>query len=61
MLFHYILHRAALEAMASESFEAMAKGIIRAEVGLRLPLSRAAEAHVRLESRTTTGQTVLVP
>ena len=61
MLFHYIRDRAALETMANESFEAMAKGIIRAQVGLRLPLSRAAEAHERLESRTTTGQTVLVP
>ncbi|HZT04603.1 MAG TPA: quinone oxidoreductase [Steroidobacteraceae bacterium] len=61
MLFHYLRDRAALETMAKESFEAMANGIIRAQVGLRLPLSRAAEAHVRLESRTTTGQTVLVP
>jgi NADPH2:quinone reductase len=61
MLFHYIGDRAALETLARESFDAMAKGIIRAQVGLRVPLSRAAEAHVRLESRTTTGQTVLVP
>jgi len=61
MLFHYIRGRAALEALARESFEAMDKGIIRPQVGLRLPLSRAAEAHVRLESRATTGQIVLVP
>ena len=61
MLFHYIRGRAALEAMAQESFAAMDKGIIRAQVGLRLPLSRAAEAHVRLEARSTIGQTVLVP
>lgn len=61
MLFHYIRGRAALEAVARESFEAMEKGIIRPQVGLRLPLSRAAEAHVRLESRATSGQTVLVP
>jgi NADPH2:quinone reductase len=61
MLFHYISDRAALETMARESFAAMAQGIIRAQVGLRVPLSRAAEAHVRLESRASTGQTVLVP
>jgi NADPH2:quinone reductase len=61
MLFHYIRGRAALEAVAKESFEAMDKGIIRPQVGLRLPLSRAAEAHARLESRATTGQIVLVP
>lgn len=61
MLFHYIRDRAALEAVANESFDAMAKGIIRPQVGLRLPLSRAAEAHERLESRATSGQIVLVP
>jgi NADPH2:quinone reductase len=61
MLFHYIRGRAALEAVAQESFEAMRRDIIRPHVGLRLPLSRAAEAHVRLESRATTGQIVLVP
>lgn len=61
MLFHYIRDRASLETMAHESFDAMTKGVIRPQVGLRVPLSRAAEAHVRLESRTTIGQTVLVP
>ncbi len=61
MLFHYIRDRAALEAVAKESFEAMAKGVIRPEIGLRLPLSRAAEAHTRLESRSTMGQIVLLP
>lgn len=61
MLFHYIRGRAALEAVARESFAAMENGVIRSQVGLRLPLSRAAEAHVRLESRATSGQTVLVP
>jgi NADPH:quinone reductase len=61
MLFHYIRGRAALEAMFTEAVEALEKGIIRPQVGLRLPLARAAEAHVRLESRASTGQIVLVP
>ena len=61
MLFHYIRGRSALEAVFKESVEAMERGIIRPQVGLRLPLSRAAEAHARLESRATSGQTVLVP
>lgn len=61
MLFHYIRGRAALEAVFTESVEVMEKGIIRPQIGLRVPLSRAAEAHVRLESRSTTGQIVLVP
>lgn len=61
VLFHYIRDRAALESVAEESFGAIEKGVIRPEIGLRLPLSRAADAHARMESRTTAGQIVLVP
>ncbi len=59
MLFHYIRDRAALETMARESFEAVKQGIIRAQIALRLPLSRAGDAHVALESRATSGPIVL--
>jgi NADPH2:quinone reductase len=61
VLFHYIRNRAALESMAEESFGAIAQGVIRSQIGLSLPLSRAADAHTQLESRTTSGQIVLVP
>jgi NADPH:quinone reductase len=61
MLFHYIRGRPALEAVAAETFEAVRLGIIRARIGLRLPLARAAEAHAKIESRATSGQIVLVP
>jgi NADPH2:quinone reductase len=61
MLFHYIRDRAALESVAKESFEAIERGVIRPQIGLSLPLSQAAEAHTRMESRTTVGQIVLIP
>jgi NADPH2:quinone reductase len=61
MLFHYIRDRAALEAMARDTFEALDRGVIRAQSGLRLPLARAAEAHIALESRATSGAIVLLP
>ncbi len=61
LLFHYIRERAELEAMAGETFAAIGQGVIRATVGLRLPLDRAGEAHVALESRATSGAVVLVP
>ncbi|HVW71051.1 MAG TPA: quinone oxidoreductase [Steroidobacteraceae bacterium] len=61
MLFHYMRDRASLEALASETFRALEDGIIRAEIGLRLPLARAGEAHVALESRATSGATILLP
>jgi NADPH:quinone reductase len=61
MLFHYIRERAALEAIAAETFAAVAAGRIRVEVGLRVPLERAADAHAALESRATTGSVLLTP
>jgi NADPH:quinone reductase len=61
MLFHYIRERAALEAIAAETFAAVAAATIQVEVGLRLPLERAAEAHAALEARATTGSVILTP
>lgn len=61
MLFHYIRDRVSLDAMAKETFEALAKGVIRPQIGMRLPLACAADAHVALESRATAGAIVLLP
>ncbi|TLZ05789.1 MAG: quinone oxidoreductase [Gammaproteobacteria bacterium] len=61
LLFHYIRTRGELEAMAREAFAAIEAGVIRATIGLRLPLPRAGEAHTALESRATSGAIVLVP
>jgi NADPH2:quinone reductase len=61
MLFHYISDRESLEAMAHETFAALEKGIIQAQIGLRVPLARAAEAHIALESRATSGAVILLP
>jgi len=61
LLGHYIAERAELEAGAAELFGLVADGVIRPVIGLQLPLSDAAEAHRRLESRATTGATVLIP
>ncbi|TLY66231.1 MAG: zinc-binding dehydrogenase, partial [Gammaproteobacteria bacterium] len=61
LLFHYIRTRGELEAMAGETFAALEAGVVRATIGLRLPLRRAGEAHTALESRATSGAIVLVP
>ena len=61
LLFHYIRERAALEAMAAETFAVICAGVIRPRVGLSLPLQRAGEAHTALESRATSGSIVLLP
>jgi NADPH2:quinone reductase len=60
-LFHYLQERSALEAMAAETFAVLSAGVIRAEIGLRLPLARAADAHRAIESRETSGAIVLDP
>jgi NADPH:quinone reductase-like Zn-dependent oxidoreductase len=39
----------------------LAQGIVRPPAIERLPLSRAADAHARLEGRATTGKLVLIP
>ena len=60
-LFDFIVTRQELEAAAGALFGLMAAGTLRIQVGTRLPLAQAAEAHRLLESRQTTGSTVLLP
>jgi NADPH:quinone reductase len=58
-LFDYIRSREELQSRARDLFSRLASGSIQAHVGLRLPLSEAAEAHRALASRRTIGATVL--
>ncbi|MHC1549079.1 quinone oxidoreductase family protein [Phyllobacterium sp. K27] len=57
----YVAGREALVKASSELFDLVTKGIIRIEVGQSFPLKEAALAHSQLESRKTTGTTVLIP
>jgi NADPH2:quinone reductase len=57
-LFTYTSTREALLASASALFQAIRDGI-RIEIGQRFPLPDAAAAHRALESRSTTGSTLL--
>jgi NADPH:quinone reductase len=60
-MIHYATPRAHMLAMARELFELVAAGKIRSEPSRTYALRDAAEAHRALESRQTTGATVLVP
>jgi len=60
-LFTYIATRQELEAMARDLFRAIQSKKVRIRVGQSYPLAAAAQAHRDLESRRTTGSTVLVP
>ena len=57
----YVLTREELEATARDLFDVLAKGVVRVRVDQTFALRDAAEAHRALESRRTTGATVLVP
>jgi NADPH2:quinone reductase len=57
----YAAKREDLEAMAADLFEMVTSGKIKIEIHQRFPLADAAQAHIALESRRTTGKTILLP
>jgi len=57
----YVAKREDLVATANELFDVVKKGAVKIEVNQTYPLKDAAKAHRDLESRKTTGSTVLLP
>ena len=60
-MIHYATPRTHMLAMANELFSHVLAGRIRSEPSQQFALADAADAHRALESRRTTGATVLVP
>jgi NADPH2:quinone reductase len=60
-LMGYAAKRADLLAMADELFSMVAAGKVKADVRQTFALAAAADAHRALESRATTGATLLIP
>jgi NADPH:quinone reductase len=60
-LVNYTATREDLETAARELFSVVKKGAVKIKVSQTYPLREAAQAHRDLESRRTTGQTVLLP
>jgi NADPH2:quinone reductase len=60
-LFDYTADRADLDALARETFAAVKKKQVRVRIHQRYALADAAQAHRDLESRKTTGASVLLP
>lgn len=50
-----------LAHIAQRLFNRMASGVVTAQIGQRFALTDAAEAHRALETRKTTGSTILLP
>jgi len=57
----YAATRAQREAMAADLFQMVAGGRIGVDIHQRFPLADAAQAHIALEGRRTTGKTILLP
>lgn len=57
----HVASRADLLATANDLFDVVSKGIVKIEVNQTYALKEAAKAHTDLESRKTTGSTVLTP
>jgi NADPH:quinone reductase len=60
-LFSYAAKRADLEAMAGRLFDMVASGKVKIDIHQTYKLADAAQAHIDLESRKTTGSTILLP
>ena len=60
-LFTYANSRESINAMAKDVFDLVLAGKIKSEARQEYPLREAAAAHRALESRVTTGATVLLP
>ncbi|MFY0613515.1 MAG: quinone oxidoreductase [Hyphomicrobiaceae bacterium] len=60
-LFTYTAKRADLLANAADLFEVVESGAVSIKVNQTYPLAEAAQAHRDLESRATTGSTILTP
>jgi NADPH2:quinone reductase len=57
----YAAKRSDLERVANDLFSVVTSGAVKIQVNQTFPLQDAAKAHIALESRQTTGSTVLIP
>ena len=60
-LMAYTAEREDLLAHAQDLFEVVEKGVVKIEINQTYPLAETAQAHRDLESRKTTGSTVMIP
>ena len=60
-IFTYIAKRDNLIAMAADLFKVVSSGVVKIQINQTYDLSNAAQAHIDLEARKTTGSTILKP
>ncbi|MBV9907329.1 MAG: zinc-binding dehydrogenase, partial [Hyphomicrobiales bacterium] len=57
----FMADRALAETMADDLFRVVSGGEVEIQIGQRWPLAEAAQAHIALEKRETTGSLLLIP
>jgi NADPH2:quinone reductase len=60
-LFTHTARREDLDAMAADLFDVVGSGKVKIEINQRYALKDVAQAHIELESRKTTGSSILLP
>ncbi|PCI40797.1 MAG: quinone oxidoreductase [Rhodospirillaceae bacterium] len=60
-LFAYIAEREDLVSMSNDLFEVVSSGAVKIEIHQEFALADVGEAHTALETRKTTGSTILIP
>ena len=60
-LLHYAAKRGDLVESANDLFDVVKSGAVKIPVNQKYPLKEAARAHQELESRKTTGSSILIP
>ena len=60
-MFDYYKTTEEIDTAAAALFDLIISGAIQVEVGQEFPLAQAGDAHRALESRATTGATLLIP
>ncbi|RPJ84720.1 MAG: quinone oxidoreductase [Acidobacteria bacterium] len=58
---HHVLTREALLTRSRQLFDWVESGQLKVNVGKRYPLANAAQAHIDITSRRTTGKLLLIP
>jgi NADPH:quinone reductase len=60
-LFTFLSDRARAEKMARDLFRVVERGDVKIKIGRKWSLAEAADAHIALEKRETTGSLILLP
>ena len=61
VLFDFINTREKLLSASNELFDLVSKGVLKVNINQRYALKDVAQAHRDIESRKTTGSTILIP